>query len=79
MLLLLRQHPEIHHRLLFGTDYPLHVFHFPAWGRVELTRLKKLMKTTNRFDRQFLICRMLGLKFGSLQDVVPTPPQRSES
>ena len=71
MLLLLRQHPEVHNRLLFGTDYPLPVFHLPAWGRIGITSLKKIMRTTNRFDRQFQICRTLGLNFGSLQDVFP--------
>jgi predicted TIM-barrel fold metal-dependent hydrolase len=71
MLLLLRQHPEVHNRLLFGTDYPLPVFHLPTWGRVGMTSLKKIMRTTNRFDRQFQICRTLGLNFGSLQDVFP--------
>ena len=79
MLLLLRQHPEVHHRLLFGTDYPLPVFHLPAWGRIGIRRLKKILRTTNRFDRQFQICRTLGLQFSSLEDVVPTPPQRPDS
>ena len=72
MLLLLRHHPEVHHRLLFGTDYPLPVLHFPAWGRVGITNLKKIMRTTNRFDRQFQIFRTLGVQFGSIQDVVPS-------
>src|SRR6266545_15053 len=39
MLLHLRRHPELHERLLFGTDYPLSVFHLPAWGRVALGTL----------------------------------------
>ena len=34
MLLHLRRHPELYDRLLFGTDYPLSVFHLAAWGRV---------------------------------------------
>ena len=71
MLLLLRQHPEVHSRLLFGTDYPLPVFHLPAWGRVGITRLRKIMGTKNRFDRQYQICHTLGLKFRSFQDVFP--------
>ena len=74
MLFLLRKHPEIHHRLLFGTDYPLPVFHLPAWGRVGLKDLKKIIGTTNRFDRQFQICRTLGLDFGSLEDIFHKVP-----
>src|SRR4029077_2110383 len=31
MLLHLRRHPELYDRLLFGTDYPLSVFHLAAW------------------------------------------------
>jgi len=32
MLLQLRRYPEIQERLLFGTEYPLSVFHAAAWG-----------------------------------------------
>jgi uncharacterized protein len=52
MLLYLRRFPEIHDRLLFGTDYPLSVFHLAAWRRVGLGTLRKMIRTTNRFDRQ---------------------------
>ena len=69
MLLLLRKHPEIHHRLLFGTDYPLSVFHLPAWGRISLKNLKKIAGTTNRFDRQFEVCQKLGLGFVSFDQL----------
>jgi uncharacterized protein len=31
MLLHLRCYPEIHERLLFGSDYPLSIFHVTAW------------------------------------------------
>ena len=71
MLLKLRWNPELQQRLLFGTDYPLPVFHLPAWGRVGLRTLGKLVRTTNRFDRQFLVCQKLGLKFSSFQNLLP--------
>ncbi len=70
MLLHLRQYPEIHERLLFGTDYPLSVFHIAAWGRVGLGSLAKMIRTKNRFDRQVAVCRGLGLGFRSLGDIV---------
>ncbi|MCP9456071.1 MAG: amidohydrolase family protein [Nitrospira sp.] len=69
MLLLLRRHPELHDRLLFGTDYPLSVFHLAAWGRVDLRTLAHLIRTKNRFDRQALVCRKLGLSFRSLDEI----------
>jgi len=69
MLLHLRRYPEIHERLLFGTDYPLSVFHVAAWGRVGPGKLSEMIRTTNRFDRQVLVCRGLGLNFGSLGDL----------
>ena len=72
MLLLLRSRPDLHHRLLFGTDYPLPVLHLPAWGRMGLTRLKPILSTTNHFDRQFKVCRALGIKFGSFETVRPS-------
>ena len=71
MLLHLRKHPELQHRLLFGTDYPLSVFHFAAWGRVGLGALSGMIRTTNRFDRQVAVCRGLKLGFRSLGDILP--------
>lgn len=70
MLLYLRHHPELQDRLLFGTDYPLSVFHLAAWGRVGLRALSKMIRTTNRFDRQVEVCRGLGLNFRSFGDVI---------
>lgn len=71
MLLHLRRHPELHDRLLFGTDYPLSVFHIAAWGRVGFGTLRDMMHTKNRFDRQVLVCRGLGIGFRSLGDLLP--------
>ena len=59
MLLRLRRHPEVHGRLLFGTDYPLPVFHPPT----------KTFRTDNRFDRQHLILKSLGVGFRSFDDL----------
>ncbi len=70
MLLHLRQYPELQERLLFGTDYPLSVFHLAAWGRVSLVILRDIIRTKNRFDRQVSVCRGLGLGFRSLGDIV---------
>ena len=70
MLLKLRHHPEIFDRLIFGTDYPLSVFHLPMWGSTSFSAIRQMMRTTNRFDRQYLVCQNLGLGFGSLQTVI---------
>ena len=71
MLLRLRQHPEMHERLLFGTDYPLSVLHFAAWGRVAFGTLYKMIRTKNRFDRQVEVCNGLKLGFRSIRDLLP--------
>lgn len=71
MLLHLRRHPELQDRLIFGTDYPLSVFHIAAWGRVGIRTLTKMMRTTNRFDRQVAVCQELGLGFRSFGDLLP--------
>ena len=76
MLLHLREQADIQKRLLFGTDYPLSVFHLPAWGRVPLRALRQLMSTRNRFDRQYEVCQALGLGFRSLGDVIHAAPHR---
>jgi len=70
MLLKLRHHPEIFDRLIFGTDYPLSVFHLPMWGLAKLSAIRHMMNTTNRFDRQYLVCQNMGLGFGSLQTIL---------
>ena len=76
MLLALRHEPEIQSRLLFGTDYPLSVTHLAAWGRVALRSLRTLMRTTNRFDRQFLVCQALGIRCQSLDAILPARARR---
>ena len=73
MLLHLRHYPEIHERLLFGTDYPLSVFHVAAWGRVAFGALRDIIRTKNRFDRQVAVCRGLKIGFRSLGDLLPQP------
>jgi predicted TIM-barrel fold metal-dependent hydrolase len=73
MLLHLRRHPELYDRLLFGTDYPLSVFHLAAWGRVGWGALRKMIRTKNRFDRQVEVCRGLGVGFRSFGEIVAPP------
>ena len=70
MLLRLRHHPELHSRLLFGTDYPLSVFHMAAWGRVGPGTLWNMIRAKNRFDRQVEVCAGLNLGFCSLGDLL---------
>jgi predicted TIM-barrel fold metal-dependent hydrolase len=70
MLLHLRRHPELYDRLLFGTDYPLSVFHLAAWGRVGWGALRRMIRTKNRFDRQVEVCRGLGIEFRSFGEIV---------
>ncbi len=74
MLLHLRKYPEVHERLLFGTDYPLSVFHAAAWGRVAFSTLRKMIATKNRFDRQVEVCNGLKLGFRSLGELLPHSP-----
>lgn len=69
MLFRLRRHPELHHRLLFGTDYPLPVFRLPCYGRGGL-RGSTVLATKNRFDRHHAVCSELGIGFGSLDSIV---------
>ncbi len=70
MLLHLRKHPELHDRLIFGTDYPLSVPHLAAWGRVGFGALRRIVSTRNRFDRQFVLCRHLGVGFHSFDQLL---------
>jgi uncharacterized protein len=67
MLLKIRRHPD---RLLFGTDYPLPVFHLPTWGRVRMRELASIINTTNRFDRQYRVLQSLGIVIGSFDKLI---------
>jgi hypothetical protein len=58
MLFILKRHPEIQERLLFGTDYPLPVFAYPAIGRGYGHAAR-----ANYFDRQALVLKNLGISF----------------
>ena len=70
MLLHLRHHSELQSRLLFGTDYPLSVFHLAAWGRVSPGNLWRMVRTKNRFDRQVEVCTGLRLGFRSFGELL---------
>ena len=74
MLLHLRRYPEIHERLLFGTDYPLSVFHVAAWGHVGIRALRDMIRTKNRFDRQVIVCQALRVGFKSLENIIIQSP-----
>ncbi|HKT34167.1 MAG TPA: amidohydrolase family protein [Nitrospira sp.] len=78
MLLHLRRHPEIHERLLFGTDYPLSVTHVAAWGRVAFHTLRGMIRIKNRFDRQYAVCKSLGVGFKSFASLVSKSPRATE-
>ncbi|MFY9561912.1 MAG: amidohydrolase family protein [Terriglobales bacterium] len=78
MLFRLRRHPELHHRLIFGTDYPLPVFGWACYGRVGLRAMKEL-GTKNRFDRQHVLCSQLGIGFGSLDKIVEAGAVKADS
>ena len=58
-LFLLRRHPELHDRLIFGTDYPLPVFAYPTLGRAYRTT----GKASSSFDRQALVLESLGIRY----------------
>ena len=70
MLWRLQRHPEVHARLLFGTDYPLAVFHWPCWGRIGLRDFRTIIRTNNRFDRKYLILKALGVGFRSVDQLM---------
>jgi hypothetical protein len=57
-LFLLRRHPELHERLIFGTDYPLPVFAYPALGRGYWRAAK-----ASCFDRQARVLESLGIRY----------------
>ena len=65
MLFILKRHPEIQERVLFGTDYPLPVFAYPSIGRGYGDAAR-----ANYFDRQALVLKNLGIAFRDFSTIV---------
>lgn len=61
----LRRHPEIHDRLVFGTDYPLPVWAYPCLGVLDARGYRQARTAMNRFDRQAVILDRLGVSCGA--------------
>lgn len=66
-LFLLRKHPELHERLIFGTDYPLPVFSYPSFGRM----MKRRNGAYSSFDRQATILESLGIRYKDFSLLLP--------
>ena len=60
MLLRLKKHPELHSRMVFGTDYPLPCFAYPALLIGQVGKYYELLKIKNPFDRHYLLLKMMG-------------------
>jgi predicted TIM-barrel fold metal-dependent hydrolase len=69
MLWRLRHYPELHARMLFGTDYPLVSFAFPVLVTGRLRDYLELRGITNSFDRHYRLLQLLG--FPDAQELVP--------
>ncbi|MGH7831438.1 MAG: amidohydrolase family protein [Candidatus Binatia bacterium] len=77
-LFFLRKHPELHDCLIFGTDYPLPVFSYPALCR----GYGRAPGASSSFDRQALVLKALGIRCRDLssltkmcQEAVKVPEQ----
>ncbi|MDH4198907.1 MAG: amidohydrolase family protein [Spirochaetia bacterium] len=57
----LQSHPAIKDRLLFGTDFPLPVFLYPFYFRINRNRKNIIKQEKNYFDRYALLFQELGL------------------
>jgi predicted TIM-barrel fold metal-dependent hydrolase len=61
MLLRIRSHPELGDRMVFGTDYPLSSFAYPALLAGRVPTYLELRRTRNPFDRHYRLLQSLGL------------------
>ncbi len=67
MLLRIRRHPELWDRMIFGTDYPLPVYAYPALLAGHPVDYVRLLGTRNPFDRQSRLLSMMGLPPGKVK------------
>lgn len=63
-LLRLRALPEIHDRLLFGTDYPLPCFGYPCLLAGRVSGWSRAYRAASRFDRHRRVLEALGVPAG---------------
>ncbi len=68
MLLRIRQHPELWPRMVFGTDYPLTSFAYPALLAGHWHEYWELRNIKNPFDRHYRLLQILGLRV-SIRDL----------
>jgi len=61
MLLRIRKHPELHSRMVFGTDYPLPCYAYPALFAGQMKGYIELVKIKNPFDRHYRLLEILGI------------------
>jgi hypothetical protein len=59
------RHPELFDRLLFGTDYPLPVFAWPALAAGSWPSYRQAKAEDNRFDRYLRVLEAIGVKLGA--------------
>jgi uncharacterized protein len=65
MLLRIARHPELHSRMVFGTDYPLTCFALPALLAGRPRDYARIHKIQNPFDRHAELLKTLGLGEGA--------------
>jgi len=68
-LFFLTRHPELHDRLVFGTDYPLPVFCYPVLGR----SYGSTLVIKNSFDRQVRVLESLNIRFRDFSSLGSAP------
>jgi hypothetical protein len=61
-LLRIRRHPELFERLVFGTDYPLPCYSYPA---IFGGGFREARRASNRFDRHATVLQSLGVHPGA--------------
>lgn len=61
-LWLLRRHPELHERLLFGTDYPLQVYASACLSGLAFGGFARACAAKTRFDKQAEVLESLGIR-----------------
>ncbi|HET6371039.1 MAG TPA: amidohydrolase family protein [Nitrospiria bacterium] len=59
-LIKLLDRPELHAKLVHGSDYPLPVSPWPFFGRIPLKEARRLSKIRSPIDRDLLIKKALG-------------------
>ncbi len=75
----LARRPELHGKLLWGSDYPIPIFSLPLWRMIDRKTRRRIAKQPSWIERSVQLCRAVGFNetvFTQAADILKVAPAR---